>query len=109
MPVELRFQAAGKLDYGVASDGVLEWFDNYFRAGGVSCFDGRVHIGDEISGAFLAEWKWNGSLKRKNGKRADGRRDGLELRAAGNGQNIHDHWFGSLAAERSDETFDESI
>ncbi len=109
MPIELHLHAAGPLDYGVHSDGVLERLDDDGRARRASGPDGLIHVSYKISGALLAERERHRRLECENGERSDGSPYVLEFGTARLRQNIGHRLVGGVAAKGGDEAGDERV
>lgn len=109
VPIELHLQAAGPLDDCIHSDCIFERLDDDLGSGCSRGLNGLIHIGDEVSGALLAEGERNGGLVGEDGERADRSQQVLHLGAAGHGQDIGHAPLGGLASESRDEAVDEGV
>src|ERR1700722_19143909 len=109
MPVQLHLHAAGPLDDGIYTNGILERLDQDAGAGCARRGESLIHVGNEVSGPLEAKWIRDRSRIRECGDNPNGAYDGLKLSAACSRRHGRDDRFTGMTAEGGNKAGDEGI
>src|SRR5271155_2568680 len=103
VPIELHLHAARPLYDRVDSDWVFEGLDDDLCSGRASFLDRLIHVGDQESGALLAEREGDRRLVGEDRKPPYRSQHNLKLGTAGSWRDTGDHSLGGLTPEGGDE------